>query len=310
MSRFKFFLGILVIIIIILIVGLFRGGSDTVTNDEGFVISSSKTQKFSLVQKEDNVFSLVGQISDSTHPRVVVRVRDSVETTGAVDEINTHITNEPFNIDIEMPENRTEAYIDVYLRDNVNIAVCTGAIRVVNSNGSWTLAENANTAINEEMLKNMNPRDYTYSDSELLELPQGVLALSDTITKAHSQDYDKAFALYQWLCEHIYIDNNKGTPTYEDIFNTRVTNVEGYANYFAAMLRAKNIPCAVIECSDGYFFNRAYLNDEWVNIQIDRDTFNTYVSHRYNYSRKNLYTHFGTPMDIISVNYTVVGARK
>lgn len=312
MKKFTFFLVLLIAIIAILILGLVKNKKFSSSKDiqeEGYVISYSKGQSFSLLKAEDNMFQLRGQISDGTHNRVIVRVADAEKTSRVISAETLKVDTQPFTYDITLPEDRSSVYINLYYKDDKELAVSINAIKLVNDQGDWNIAESAYAEENRQILGKGSPKDFLYSKEELLQLPQEILTLSDTITKAHTEDYDKAYAVYLWLCEHIFMTDNAEDKSLEYVFNTRIADNESYVNYFAALLRAQDIPCAVAEC-DGYYFNEIYVNNKWLNVQPDRDTFNKYTDGQYIYSRKNLYTHFGVPDNIISVNYIVKSHKK
>lgn len=301
-KRFVFFLIILVLIISGFVLGLLKNRVPKDINQEGYVVSQSKNQSFNIVRKDDSTFTLKGLVADGTHYKIAVKVNRK--------EYVKDITSEPFELDIPMPESVNEAFIDLYYKDSTELAICINAIKAVKDGDEWKLSENENTKFVRKIIDGLDKKDFTYSSSELKSMPQGILTLSDTISKAHSSDYDKAYAIYLWLCEHMFVADGNDEMSMEDVFNTRIVNNKAYVQYFALMLRAQNIPCAVAECDNGYFFNMIYVNDKWLNVQIDRDTFNRYKSHQYIYSRKNLFTHFGVSTDIISANYNVKSAIK
>lgn len=310
MKRFTFYIVILLVFIIFLFFGLVKNKISLDTSEnEDFIISQAKDQKFSLAQKENNIFILKGQVADGTHSQVIVYVTDKADNS-IISQETINVGTEPFEYELTLPENKTSVYINIYYNEGKGIAICTNAVNAVNNEGKWQIAEIENLKANQMILGHGNKNHFTYSNSELDTIPQGLLVLSDTITKAHTNDYDKAYALYVWLAEHIYIAEKLEDKSLEYSYNTRICDNETYANLYAAMLRIQGIPCTITECENGYLFNEVYVNDRWINVQIDRDTFNRYTSHQYIYNRKNLYTHFDVPDEIISVNYIVKSQRK
>jgi hypothetical protein len=324
MKRFVFFLVILLAIIIFLFYGLIKNKTSNIVNDysqnqtdredndeESYVISESKKQNFKLVQKSKDVFTLKGQVSDGTHNQLLVRTTAKGENKVYTEE-TVDINDKPFTYDITMPAGQESAYVNIYYNEGEGLAVSENEINVVNDDGEWKISENKNTEHNSDILGQGDRDDFLYSDKELLELPQNLLTLSDVICKAHNNDYDKAYAIYEWLCEHIYLNKTEkiDDKSFDYIYNTRIADIDTYAQLYAAMLRIQNIPAAVVECENGYVFNEVFVNNKWINVQIDKDTFNKYVSHQYIYERNNVYTHFGVPIDIISANYIVKEHKK
>lgn len=307
MKRFVFFLVVLLAIIIFLFYGLLKGNN--ASTDTGYIISESKNQSFSLIQKTDNVFVLNGCVSDGTHTKMMIKVMDK-DSDAAMIEDAFDITTEPFQREIKLPNNKKNAYINLYYNEGMGIGICYNSLLVTNNDGKWSIAENKFTEANSKLLGVSNKNDYLYSKSELENIPQGIFTLSDMICKAHNNDYDKAYAIYVWLCEHMYKTSDLQDKSLEYTYNTRTADYETYANLFAAMLRVQGIPCAVVECNGGYYFNEVYVNNKWINVQIDQNTFNKYQSHRYIYDRKNLYTHFGVPTNTISALCEVKSIKK
>ncbi|MGN1319272.1 MAG: transglutaminase domain-containing protein [Lachnospirales bacterium] len=311
MKRFMFFIIILLALILLFSFGLLKNKffKSEIPVEEGYVVSESKNQYFSLSEKGDNIILLRGQVKDGTHSKIKVCVKDK-ERASIILQNSFAISDEAFEYEINMPENSTNAYIDLYYDEGAGLPICISAINAVNNGGKWKITENENTEVNNKILSKANKNSFLYSDSELKDIPQGIMVLSDTITKSHTTDYDKAYAIYLWLCEHIYIDENITDESLLYSYNTRICSTKSYANLFAAMLRVQGIPATITECEGGYVFNEIYVNNKWLNVQIDRDTFNKYISHQYIYNRKNVYTHFGVPNDIISANYIVNSQKK
>lgn len=315
-KRILFFAVVVLLLFALMMASLIKNKSsnsdNTVSNvseSDGYVISSSKNQHFSLIKTGDDIFTLVGQVTDGTHKQLATKVvaKDTGDNCG--DQV-LNITDEPFSYDITMPSDQTSVYFNLYYNEGRGIAISTNAINIVSDNGDWDFAKNENTDSNEKKLDISSPNDYKFTDEELLQVPQGFLTLSDTICNGHETDYEKAYAIYVWLCEHMYVAEEVSDTSLDYAFNTRIVDTKTYPSVFASLVRAQDIPCTIVETEEGYMFNQVYVNNGWINVQADRDTFNTYQSHRYNYDRKNLYTHFGAPTDIISANYVVSAVKK
>ncbi len=145
-----------------------------------------------------------------------------------------------------------------------------------------------------EELNNKNPDDYL-SMSELRMNTQEVSAIKQKakeITKNASNDYEKAFLIYQWICKNISYDNDSLTNLDNLDIDTQkpyavLTNekaiCQGYSELTQAMLRSIGIPCIFVRGTGGsdiwdtptsirisHSWNYAYVNDgngyRWVSL--------------------------------------------
>lgn len=80
-----------------------------------------------------------------------------------------------------------------------------------------------------------------------------VAELSRSITQGVSSEYDKALAIHDWVCENIFYDSDSingstNTAPYvaSDVIETKRAVCLGYANLYAALCRAADIPCNVV----------------------------------------------------------------
>ena len=131
---------------------------------------------------------------------------------------------------------------------------------------------------------------------------QGIIALSNEICKDAKDDYDKVRKIHDWVAENIYYDfdafymNTKTEYTAADVLKSRKSVCEGYANVVCALVSAQGIPCRKVtgyalgigtseewterdaaRTNANHAWNRAYVNNRWVNIDATWDSQNHYV---------------------------------
>ncbi len=77
---------------------------------------------------------------------------------------------------------------------------------------------------------------------------------AEEITKDCTTDYEKIKAVHDWAADNLYYDydylynNSIGTLlTAEDVYNSKYSVCQGYANLSASLLRSIGIPCKVVE---------------------------------------------------------------
>lgn len=122
---------------------------------------------------------------------------------------------------------------------------------------------------------------------------------AEEITKDCTNDYEKIKAVHDWAADNLYYDydylynTSLGTSlTAEDVYNTKYSVCQGYANLCASLLRSIDIPCKVAEGyaitgttqwseipadSTNHAWNEAWLEDErrWVVFDATWDSTNT-----------------------------------
>lgn len=109
------------------------------------------------------------------------------------------------------------------------------------------------------------------------------MSLSFEITKPEWSDARKAFAIHEWRCENLAYDfykvNVLGRPrafyyndfsgTY-DTWTTKIGVCHDFANIFATMCRAQDIPCNTVD-NRTHTWNLVYVNGSWVEVDMTVD---------------------------------------
>lgn len=140
---------------------------------------------------------------------------------------------------------------------------------------------------------------YTRPSKDIQSDAQEIKDLSNSITVGIEDNYQKAKAIYTWVCNHIYYDydayysgNLAGDFSALGTLHSKRSVCEGYSNLLAALLRAAGIPTKKIvgfargissttwpENLDitkdtNHAWNEAYLNGRWILMDATWDSGN------------------------------------
>ena len=105
---------------------------------------------------------------------------------------------------------------------------------------------------------------------------QEIIDLANSITSGINNDYDKAVAIHDWVCNNIYYDwDSYSSKSYSGMdtsalgtLHSKRSVCDGYANLTAALLRASGVPAKKISG-----FALAVSNDYWPeNYDPNKDT--------------------------------------
>ena len=117
---------------------------------------------------------------------------------------------------------------------------------------------------------------YRQPSSDIQSDNQEIIDLANSITAGITNDYDKAVAIHDWVCNNIYYDwdsysskNYTGMDTSAlGTLHSKRSVCDGYANLTAALLRAAGVPAKKISG-----FALGVLNDYWPeNFDPNKDT--------------------------------------
>jgi len=80
-----------------------------------------------------------------------------------------------------------------------------------------------------------------------------IVKLAHEITEGLKSDYEKALAIHNWICTNLWYDSDvvsdnskRAPPDAVSTLNNRRGVCEGYANLYAALLRAVHIPAKIV----------------------------------------------------------------
>lgn len=125
-------------------------------------------------------------------------------------------------------------------------------------------------------------------------------ALAESVTVGAASDYDRALMLHDWVCDNIYYDSdsiqgsvNTAPYTASEVLEKKRAVCLGYANLYASLCRAIDIPCNVVTGyalgADGggetewnekslnaedsnHAWNEVYLDSRWVIVDPTWDS--------------------------------------
>ena len=101
-----------------------------------------------------------------------------------------------------------------------------------------------------------------------------VAALARSLTQGLASDYDKAEAVSEWICTHIFCDDDayygrKATPSQKpaDVLESRMAVCEGYAQLTCDMLASVGVACCY-QSSDisNHAWNMVYADGAWIAV--------------------------------------------
>lgn len=129
-----------------------------------------------------------------------------------------------------------------------------------------------------------------------------VSSLASSLTSGISDDYEKALSIHNWVCSNIYYDSdsitgstNSAPYVASDVIETKRAVCLGYANLYAALCRAADIPCNVVtgyalgvsgntesEWNDvninstepNHAWNEVYIDNRWIIVDTTWDSHN------------------------------------
>ena len=131
----------------------------------------------------------------------------------------------------------------------------------------------------------------------------GIMSLAQQITEEVGDDYNKALAIHDWVCDNISYDRDvlykrveRGDTSAIGVLSTRRSVCEGYANLTAALLRAAGIPAkkvsgyalgstaadtfpadALDRTGDtNHAWNEAFVGGRWIILDTTWDSDNAY----------------------------------
>ena len=166
-------------------------------------------------------------------------------------------------------------------------------------------------------------------------IPENVIALSDTICKGITDDYQKILAIHDYVAENMYYDmddyRDKGSHGFagvEDLLDSKRSVCQGYADLMTLLVRAQGIPCRQILghalglSSVNYWtdknmsttvvnhaWNQAYVDHRWVNIDATWDSNNIYENGQYIYGGIDYHLYFDISNLYLSYNHKILGIQ-
>lgn len=134
-----------------------------------------------------------------------------------------------------------------------------------------------------------------------------VMALVEGIIKNCDTDYEKARAIFNWVCTNLPpYDSNKENNVYDSLLEARldagVNTSSGHTYVLISFLRAAGIPAAeqIIKNPNYYHYATAYVDGRWIIIDPTRGTLNADLQMSLNGIHEPSGYYFDIPLDRLS----------
>lgn len=245
-----------------------------------------------------NELTVVGKADDAE-----AKVALLLFTEDAEHKQTTSISNGWFQIVVPLPEGFETLTAELYLGHSLFEefeSLLYDFVKLEKQDGVWAFADSP--TLEENMLIFQQPKDLEDCLHETKDIPSTdseIQTLSNEITIGCQSDYDKVLKIHDWVAENIYYDydafhsGDYGDPNALIVLHNKCGVCEGYANLFAALVRAQNIPCRVqagFALGDGvkpvwtdenlnapmsnHAWNEAYVDGRWMLIDTTWDSTN------------------------------------
>lgn len=175
----------------------------------------------------------------------------------------------------------------------------------------------------------IDPKTYLPKDDDI---PDAVVALSDTICNGITDEYEKLLTIHDWVAENLYYDMdnyyNTGSHSYagtDDLLTGKLSACQGYADLLTLLVQAQNIPCRQISgyalgisaaghwtddnvgrTRSNHAWNQAYVNHRWINIDATWDSDNIYENGEYSYGGIDYHLYFDTSHRFLSYSHKML----
>lgn len=154
------------------------------------------------------------------------------------------------------------------------------------------------------------------------------------ITAPYQSNYDKAVALHDWVCKNVYYDRdsingdyNTAPYTASDVLEQKRAVCLGYADLYAALCRAVDIPCNVVtgyalgvnsstentwneksmtDTEGNHAWNEVYLDNRWVIVDTTWDSKNVIENGKKTTDENISYMYFDANLRFFSQNHRII----
>lgn len=207
-----------------------------------------------------------------------------------------------------------------------------------NTDGSWSVKTSPVYEDNITLYEKPKSRSVALRSTYNITHRDGSIEnMAQEITANCENDYDKALALHNWICENIYYDEDSITDegntapyTATQVLRERRAVCLGYANLYAAFLRSLDIPANVVagyglgvgtgesrwngenisSNEANHAWNEVYIDNRWVIVDTTWDSKNKIRNGVK--IRDNNYSHlyFDANLKFFSNNHKIVEYKK
>lgn len=174
-------------------------------------------------------------------------------------------------------------------------------VMISNTNNQWQFVSSPTLEANKKIYNSQreNISEYEKSTEYIQSDSSEIIQLSNSIVLGVEDEYKKLLLIHDWIAENIYYDlDSFSSGIYKDVDSLNVLYskkavCEGYANLFAALVRAQGIPCMVRNgyalgigtkkkwtddvlknAESNHAWNEAYIDERWVIVDSTWDSKN------------------------------------
>lgn len=152
-----------------------------------------------------------------------------------------------------------------------------------NTEGKWFVTKSPVYEHNVSMFEKTKSKSAALKSTySITHRDEKISKKANEITAGCENDYDKALAIHDWICENIYYDadsitesTNTAPYTAIDVLKEKRAVCLGYANLYAALCRSIGLPCNVVT---GYGLGIGANDSKWT----DTNTATTDANHAWN----------------------------
>ncbi len=238
----------------------------------------------------------------------------------------------PFSVELPLPKTKGMFTVQIYLapkNSGYYYGYLTSQVVIeADADGVYRFAESPVAENNREMLSGwINPADC------ISEVSADIKAQSDSIVEGIESDYDKVFALYEWVVKNIYYDfdyyrdkTDSTTTAADEVLFSRRSVCAGYASILEALLHAQGIPAIITSTyalgasTDGNPFGDTYINAEktnhahveafvegrWITMDATWSSNNKYQGGKKITARPYGYLYFDITPELFAMNHKIL----
>lgn len=255
--------------------------------EDGFHLTKLRTsyneKSFIEATIEGNNLTMSGKMPES---RVKYLVMDHISENVWDGKVASRDTQDNFSVSIEIDNQSTYNYIVVYneIRSESTII----GENMINfdvlkaDNGDYYVGVDLTHYKTNVFFTSINRTNDTTQYLEIGKEDSEIRNVVNGIIQSKSNDYDRLFAIHEWIADNLYFDSSKTSSEALEVFHSKVANSTGYASLFSLMCRIAEIPCNIAMGGfDGvgiygsiynHAWNEAFVDGRWIIVDVTSDS--------------------------------------
>lgn len=206
------------------------------------------------------------------------------------------------------------------------------------ADGVWSVTESPAFSNNVLMYEKAKSKSAALSETfDVCYKKESIANLSLSITDGIDNDYDKALAIHDWVCNNIFYDTDSidgltNTAPYiaTDVLSSKRAVCLGYSNLYAALCRSANIPCNVVtgyalgvsagettwnettlfDTNGNHAWNEVYVDNRWIIVDTTWDSKNR-IENNVGYKDEDIsHIYFDANLKFFSQNHRIIEYLK